>query len=60
MDVGLNKCLFNLVGLKDNVRRSAYPILVWDVSISLSQMLSDLIATDLLLCYFSNVNPSVP
>ena len=45
MDVGLNKCPFDYVGLKDNVRRSAYLFLLWDVSSSLSQRLSDLIAT---------------
>ena len=30
MDVGLNKCPFDYVGLKDNVRRSAYLFLLWD------------------------------
>ena len=60
MDVGLYKCLFNLVDLKDNVKRSAVLILLWDVSSSFSQRLLDLIVTDLLLFCSSTVNPSVP
>ena len=39
MDVGLNKCLFNLVGLKDNVRRNAYQMLPWNVPGSLIEAL---------------------
>ena len=64
-DVGLNKCLYDFVDLKDNVRRSAYLTLLWDVSSSLSRRLSNLISTvgvleDLLLCCSSTVNPFVP
>ena len=54
VDAGLNKCLFVFVGLKDNVRRSAYLILLWDVSSSLSHRLSDLIDT-VLKIYFCAV-----
>ena len=39
VDVGLNKCLINLVGLKDNVWRNAYLILTWDVPSSLVEAL---------------------
>ena len=43
MDVTLNKCIFDFVCLKDNPRRSAYLILLWDIAGSLSQRLLDLI-----------------
>ena len=39
VDVGLNKCLFNLVGLKDNVMRNTSLILTWDVPSSLVEAL---------------------